>query len=112
MSEPIAITGTSAICSAGDGLEPIFEALRRGRSAFAPLREWDSSSWPAPLAGGVEDLDATAIFEDRKLLKALQRLRRTDLLGLHGASRTSRRSQSLRVDGRQPVAPLIAGELG
>jgi len=87
MSAAIAITGTGAICSAGATPEQIYGTLCAGKMAFAPLREWDSSSWPAPLAGGVESIDAASIFEDRKLLKALQRLHRTDLLGLFAASR-------------------------
>ncbi|MGO9059650.1 MAG: beta-ketoacyl-[acyl-carrier-protein] synthase family protein [Candidatus Binataceae bacterium] len=87
MSTVIAVTGTGAICSAGTTPEQIYRTLCAGQTAFAPLGQWDSSSWPAPLAGGVESLDPAAIFEDRKLLKALQRLHRTDLLGLLAASR-------------------------
>jgi len=87
MSEAIAITGTGAICSAGATPEQIYRTLCAGQTAFAPLGQWDSSSWPAPLAGGIGSIDPAAIFEDRKLLKALQRLRRTDLLGLLAASR-------------------------
>jgi 3-oxoacyl-(acyl-carrier-protein) synthase len=87
VNEPIVITASGAICAAGSAPEQIYQALREGRAAFAPLRGWDSSAWPAPLAAGVESIDAGAIFEDRNLLKSVQRLRRTDLLGLYAASR-------------------------
>jgi len=87
MKEPIVITASAAICALGDAPDQIYQALRARRSVFAPLREWDSTSWPAPMAAGVETIDAASIFDDRKLLKAVQRLRRTDLLGLYAASR-------------------------
>jgi 3-oxoacyl-[acyl-carrier-protein] synthase-1 len=87
VNEPIVITASGAICAAGATPDQIHQALRAGRSFFAPLRAWDSSAWPVPLAAGVERINAGAIFEDRKLLKAVQRLRRTDLLGLYAASR-------------------------
>jgi 3-oxoacyl-[acyl-carrier-protein] synthase I len=87
MSEPVAITASGVICAAGGTPEEAYEALIAGRTAFAPLRDWDSSTWPVPLAAGVGSLDPGEIFEDRKLLKSIQRLRRTDLLGLYAASR-------------------------
>ncbi len=61
---------------------------------------WDSSRWPAPLAGSVEPVDAAAIFEDRKLLKALQRLRHTDLLGLYAASRAVKDARIVEIPPR------------
>ena len=87
MSAGVAITGAGAICSAGASSERIYRRLCAGETAFTPLRQWDSSSWPASLAGGIESINPAEIFEDRKLLKALQRLHRTDLLGLFVASR-------------------------
>ena len=87
MNDPIVITASGAICAIGGAPEEIFQGLRGGRTAFAPLRDWDSTGWPAPLAAGVETIDAGAIFADRKLIKTVRRLRRTDLLGLYAASR-------------------------
>jgi 3-oxoacyl-[acyl-carrier-protein] synthase I len=87
VNDPIAITGIGAICAAGDTPERIYQTLCAGHIALAPIRRWDSARWPATLAGMVEPIDAAAIFEDRKLLKAAQRLRHTDLLGLYAASR-------------------------
>jgi 3-oxoacyl-[acyl-carrier-protein] synthase I len=87
VNEPIVITASGTICAAGATPDEAYQALRAGRTAFAPLHDWDSSTWPVPLAAGVGSLDAAAIFEYRKLLKSVQRLRRTDLLGLYAASR-------------------------
>jgi len=87
VNDSIVITANGAICAAGAAPEQILRTLRDGHTGFAPLREWDSTTWPAPLAAGVERIDPAAIFEDRKLLKSVQRLRRTDLLGLYAASR-------------------------
>jgi 3-oxoacyl-(acyl-carrier-protein) synthase len=92
VKEPIVITAIGAICALGAAPERIYQELRAGRTGFTPLREWDSTTWPAPLAAGVETIDAAAIFEDRKLLKAVQRLRRTDLLGLYATSRAVKAS--------------------
>lgn len=93
MSDAIAITGAGAVCAAGDTPERIYQALCAGSIALAPVRRWNAAGWPAPLAGSVEPVNAAAIFEDRKLLKATQRLRHTDLLGLYAASRAVTTSQ-------------------
>jgi 3-oxoacyl-[acyl-carrier-protein] synthase I len=89
---PIVITASGAICALGAAPDQIYQALRARRTGFAPLRQWDSSSWPVPVAAGVETIDAASIFDDRKLLKAVQRLRRTDLLGLYAVSRAVKAS--------------------
>jgi 3-oxoacyl-[acyl-carrier-protein] synthase-1 len=87
MSEAIVITAAEAICASGTSCARIYEELRAGHTAFTPLAGWDSSAWPVPVAGGVEKIEAAELFEDRKLLKSIQRLRRTDLLGLYAAAR-------------------------
>ncbi len=108
MSEAVVITAAGAICALGADPGAILAALRAGRTAFAPLREWDSSTWPAPLAACADQLDAAAIFSDRKLLKSVQRLRRTDLLGLYAASRAIAASGMIEyraaLDGAQAAA--------
>lgn len=92
MTEPIVITASGAICALSAAPEQIYRALLAGRTGFAPLRGWNSTTWPAPNAAGVETIDAGSIFDDRKLLKSVQRLRRTDLLGLFAASRAVKAS--------------------
>jgi 3-oxoacyl-[acyl-carrier-protein] synthase II len=107
MSAPVAITGIGAICALGSEPAQIYRALRAGRTAFAPLRQWDSAGWPAPLAAGVERIDAGAIFDDRRLLKSVQRLRRTDLLGLYAASRAVTASAMLEYRAALPGAQAV-----
>jgi len=84
MSGRILVTGLGGICAAGTGPEQIWDALAAGRSAVGPIRDWNASAWPAPVAAGIPDLDPRALVEDRKLHKLL---RRTDLFGLYAAAR-------------------------
>src|SRR5262249_13013717 len=80
----IVVTGTGAICAAGRTPGEILDAVHAGRSAIAPIRQWDASSWPTRAAGEIADFNASALIPDRKLHKLI---RRTDLLGLYAASR-------------------------
>ena len=85
MSKPkVVITGTGAVCAAGRTPQEILEAVRAGRSAIVPIRQWDSSGWPTRVAGEVADLNPREMVEDRKLHKLI---RRTDLFGLYAAAR-------------------------
>ncbi|MGE5792939.1 MAG: beta-ketoacyl synthase N-terminal-like domain-containing protein, partial [Bacteroidota bacterium] len=78
----IVVTGTGAICGAGRTPAEILAALRAGRSAVAPIRQWDASKWPAKVAAEVADYNGGALAGDRKLLKLI---RRTDVFGLYAA---------------------------
>ncbi len=80
----VVITGSGAICAAGRDPAAILDAVRAGRSAIGPIRQWDASSWPRRLAGEIPDFNARELVEDRKLHKLI---RRTDLHGLYAASR-------------------------
>jgi len=80
----IVVTGTGAICAAGRTPGEILDAVHAGRSAIAPIRQWDVSGWPTRAAGEIADFNASALIPDRKLHKLI---RRTDLLGLYAASR-------------------------
>ncbi|HTR56948.1 MAG TPA: beta-ketoacyl synthase N-terminal-like domain-containing protein [Casimicrobiaceae bacterium] len=85
MSKPkVVITGTGAVCAAGRTPQEILEAVRAGRSAIGPIRQWDSSGWPTRMAGEIADLNPREMVEDRKLHKLI---RRTDLFGLYAAAR-------------------------
>jgi 3-oxoacyl-[acyl-carrier-protein] synthase-1 len=84
MRPRILVTGAGAVCGAGNSPEQIWEAVAAGRSAVAPIRQWDASSWPTPLAAEVPDFDPRALVEDRKLHKLI---RRSDLFGLYAADR-------------------------
>ena len=89
MSNRVIVTGEGAICSAGMDPDEIWEAARAGRSAIAPIRQWESSNWPSRLAGEIPDLNPRTLVDDRKLHKMV---RRTDLLGLYAAAKAIERS--------------------
>jgi 3-oxoacyl-[acyl-carrier-protein] synthase-1 len=78
----IAITGAGAICGAGSNCSAIWETVRAGRIAAAPIAQFDSSHCPVPLAAEVADFNPRALVEDRKIHKLL---RRTDFFGLYAA---------------------------
>jgi 3-oxoacyl-[acyl-carrier-protein] synthase-1 len=80
----VIVTGTGAVCAAGRDPAAILEAVRAGRSAIGPIRQWDASSWPRRMAGEIADFNARELVDDRKLHKLI---RRTDFLGLYAASR-------------------------
>lgn len=80
----ILITGSGAICGAGQDPEAILGALLEGRSAIAPIAQWDTSGWPVSIAAEVADYNAGKLTGDRKLLK---HIRRTDVFGLYAADR-------------------------
>jgi len=84
MSPRILVTGAGAVCGAGKSPEQIWEAVVSGRSAAAPIRQWDASTWPVPLAAEIPDFDPRVLVEDRKLHKLI---RRSDLFGLYAAGR-------------------------
>ena len=80
----VLITGSGAICGAGRSPGEVFSAVAAGRSAIAPIEQWDAAQWPARLAAEVRDYNAAALTGDRKLLKFI---RRTDVFGLYAADR-------------------------
>jgi 3-oxoacyl-[acyl-carrier-protein] synthase I len=82
--ERVVITGTGAVCAAGRDPQAILDAVRTGRSAIGPIRQWDASTWPTRVAGEIPDFNARELVEDRKLHKLI---RRTDLFGLYAARR-------------------------
>jgi len=80
----VVVTGQGAICAAGKSPDEIWDAVREGRTAIRPIQQWDTSGWPASLAGEIRDLDPRELVEDRKVHKLIQR---GDLLGLYAAGR-------------------------
>jgi 3-oxoacyl-[acyl-carrier-protein] synthase-1 len=80
----VLITGTGAVCGSGMRPADILQALREGRSAIGPIRQWDTTSWPVKVAAEIRDFNPRALVEDRKLHKLI---RRTDMLGLYAAGK-------------------------
>jgi 3-oxoacyl-[acyl-carrier-protein] synthase-1 len=83
MTRPrILITGSGAICGAGQTPAEIHAALLEGRSSVGPITQWDPAGWPVGIAAEVQDYNAGKLTGDRKLLK---HIRRTDVFGLYAA---------------------------
>ena len=80
----VLITGSGAVCASVMHPAEILAALREGRSAIAPIQQWDTTGWPVTVAAEMADFNPRALVEDRKLHKLI---RRTDMLGLYAASR-------------------------
>jgi len=86
---PVAITGAGAVCGAGLNVDAIWEAIINGRSAIAPIEQWDASRWPVQVSAEVRDVDNRVLVEDRKLHKMISR---TDMFGLFAADQAVRQS--------------------
>ena len=69
--------------------DDILDAVRDGRSAIAPIRQWDTTGWPCRVAAEIADFNPRALVDDRKLHKLI---RRTDLVGLYAAGRAIERA--------------------
>jgi 3-oxoacyl-[acyl-carrier-protein] synthase I len=84
MARPkVLITGSGAVCASGMHPTEILAALREGRSAIGPIRQWDTTGWPIAVAAEMQDFNPRALVADRKLHKLI---RRSDMLGLYAAS--------------------------
>jgi 3-oxoacyl-[acyl-carrier-protein] synthase I len=84
MASRVLITGSGAICGAGDSPAALLDAVRGGRSAIAPITQWDTTGWPVKVAAEIADFNPRALVPDRKLHKFI---RRTDMLGIFAGSR-------------------------
>jgi len=60
--------------------DEILSAVREGRSAIGPIKQWDTSGWPVSIAAEMADFNPRALVEDRKLHKLI---RRTDMFGIY-----------------------------
>ena len=105
MKPRVVITGTGAVCAAGRQPQEILEAVLAGRSAIAPIRQWDTAGWPTGVAGEIADMNPREMVEDRKLHKLI---RRTDLFGLYAAARAIEASGF--VPYRDALAPDAAAQ--
>ncbi len=101
----VVVTGTGAVCAAGMSPDDILDAAVAGRSAIAPIKQWDTAGWPCRIAAEIADFNPRALVDDRKLHKLI---RRTDLLGLYAAGRAIERSGV--VAHRNAQEPAAAAE--
>jgi 3-oxoacyl-[acyl-carrier-protein] synthase-1 len=85
----IVITGGGAVCGTGKSPEALFDAARAGRSAIAPIQQWDTTGWPTGIAAEIADFNARELVPDRKLHKFI---RRTDMLGIFAGTQAIERA--------------------
>lgn len=86
MTARIVITGTGAVCGAGDDPAAVLAAITEGRSAIRPISRWDTAGWPVTDAAEIADFNARALVDDRKLHKLI---RRTDMVGIYAGDRAA-----------------------
>ncbi len=97
----VVVTGSGAVCGAGMAPDQIVDAVIAGRSAIAPVTQWDTTGWPCRIAAEIAEFNPRALVDDRKLHKLI---RRTDLVGLYAAGRA--------IDGSGIIAHRGALEAG
>lgn len=85
----VVITGVGAVCGAGRTVESIWNTILAGRSAVAPLQQWDARRWPVGVAAEVAASDLRTLVDDRRVQKMISR---TDLFGLYAAGAAIRHS--------------------
>ncbi|HEY1328983.1 MAG TPA: beta-ketoacyl synthase N-terminal-like domain-containing protein [Casimicrobiaceae bacterium] len=102
---PIVITGTGAVCAAGDTPSAIFGAVNAGASLIGPIRGWDATGWPCSQAAEMPSFNARALVDDRKLHKFI---RRTDFFGIYAGDRAV--AEAGLVAHRETLSPEAAAE--
>lgn len=81
--ERVVITGMAAVCGLGRDLESIWAALRAGRSAVRPIRQWEATGWTHRHAAEIADEVLPTLIADRKLAT---RMRRPHVLGMYAGT--------------------------
>jgi 3-oxoacyl-[acyl-carrier-protein] synthase-1 len=100
----VLVTGTGAICGSGGNPAAILAAVRGGRSAIAPIAQWDTAGWPVRIAAEMPDFNPRALVEDRKLHKLI---RRSDMFGLYAASQAIDASGFMALRGDDSGAAAV-----
>ncbi|HTX20986.1 MAG TPA: beta-ketoacyl synthase N-terminal-like domain-containing protein [Candidatus Aquilonibacter sp.] len=77
----IVFTGFGAVCGVGKTVDEIFDAIVNGRSAIAPITQFDAAKWPVRVAAEC-NVENKILVADRKLHKSISR---TDLFGIYAA---------------------------
>ncbi|AWB35450.1 beta-ketoacyl synthase N-terminal-like domain-containing protein [Orrella marina] len=76
----LVITGSAAICGAGQTPAEIVDSLLTGKPAIAPIESWDTAGWPCTVASTVHHYNGGKLLGDRKLVKLV---RRSDVFGIY-----------------------------
>jgi 3-oxoacyl-[acyl-carrier-protein] synthase-1 len=100
-SPRIVFTGLGAVCGAGLSLDSIWGAVQAGKSAVAPVQQWDTGRWPVRNAAELRGVTDSQLVADRKYHKFLSR---TDLFGLCAAEQALNHSALLAHRGQMEAA--------
>jgi len=68
MSRRVVITGMGAVCALGRNAGEVWQGMREGRSAIAPLSGFDDPTLRVRVAAQVRDYDPLQHFDEKKLL--------------------------------------------
>ncbi|MGH8113737.1 MAG: beta-ketoacyl-[acyl-carrier-protein] synthase family protein, partial [Rhodanobacteraceae bacterium] len=68
MNRRVVITGTGAICALGRDARTVWQGMRDGRSAIAPLTGFENQDMRVKVAAQVQGYDPTQYFDPKKLL--------------------------------------------
>src|SRR4051812_45670887 len=69
----VVITGLGAVSPFGVGVSTLWDGVKAGRSAVAPITLFDTKDYPVNCAGEVKGFDPEAIF-DKKEVRHLDRV--------------------------------------
>ena len=68
MNRRVVITGVGAICALGHDARAVWQGMREGRSAIAPLAGFENQDMRIKVAAQVRDFDPAAYFDSKKLI--------------------------------------------
>ncbi|HEX7369864.1 MAG TPA: beta-ketoacyl-[acyl-carrier-protein] synthase family protein [Rhodanobacteraceae bacterium] len=68
MSRRVVITGVGAICALGHDARTVWNGMREGRSAIAPLTGFENQDMRVKVAAQVRDFDPATHFDSKKLI--------------------------------------------
>jgi 3-oxoacyl-(acyl-carrier-protein) synthase len=88
MSRRVVISGVGAICALGSDARTLWQGMREGRSAIAPLAGFENQDMRVKVAAQVRDFDPAAHFDSKKLI-LLDRVSQFALVAAREAVRQS-----------------------
>ncbi len=83
--EPVAVSGVGAVCGLGWGVPALWDGLRAGRSAFAPVRRFDSTEHRTHLAAEAGEPPAAFLQKIAGSVPGWRRLSVADRFALFAA---------------------------
>lgn len=111
MNRRVAITGVGAICALGHDARSVWQGMRDGRSAIAPLTGFETQDMRVKIAAQVRDFDPAQHFDAKKQLPLLDRVSQFALVAAREAVRQS--GLEFNRDGiRERTACIIGTGIG